>query len=165
MEAFGLAERVAVMNCGEIVQVDQTKTLLFNPNDEFVAKFLGYENIFKGRLVKQDGRLSFIEVEGFVIRAIGHPKDDYCTIGIRPEDISLSGKPVFSSHMNVLSGAVTDCMDMGPIVSVSVDSALRVRATVNKGSFLELNPDIGTQIWLSFKPESVKILNKHQASG
>jgi len=164
MEAFSLAERVAVMNCGQIVQVDEARSLLSSPADEFVAKFLGYENIFEGKLVKQDGRLSFVEIDGFVIRAVGNQKDDDCIVAIRPEDISLSVKPVFSSYMNVLSGSVTDYTDMGPIVTVSVDSPIRVKAAVNKGSFLELNPDRGTKVWLSFKPENVKILKKHQAA-
>jgi molybdate/tungstate transport system ATP-binding protein len=163
MEAFSLAERVAIMNRGQIVQVDQAKSLFSSPGDEFVARFLGYENIFKGKLLKQDGRLSFVEIDGCVIKAVGNLKDDDCSVGIRPEDISLSTKPVFSSYTNVLSGAVADCTDMGPIVSVSVDSTPKVKATVNKGSFLELNPERGTQVWLSFKPESVKIL-KHEAT-
>ena len=164
MEAFSLAERVAIMNRGKIVQVDQAKSLLSSPGDEFVARFLGYENILKGRLLKQDGRLSFVEVDGCVIKAVGHLEDDDCIVAIRPENISLSAKPVFSSYTNVLSGAVADCMDMGPIVSVSVDSRPKVKAAVNKGSFLELNPERGTQVWLSFRPESVKILDKHEAT-
>jgi len=164
MEAFSLAERVAIMNCGQIVQVDQAKSLLSSPGDEFVARFLGCENIFKGKLLKQDGRLSFVEVDGCVIKAVGHLKDDDCIVGIRPEDISLYAKPVFSSYANVLSGAVADYVDMGPIVSVSVDSIPKVKAAMSKGSFLELNPERGTQVWLSFKPESVKILNKHEAT-
>jgi ABC-type Fe3+/spermidine/putrescine transport system ATPase subunit len=164
MEAFSLAERVAVMNCGQIVQVDQAKSLLSRPADEFVARFLGYENIFRGKLVKQDERLSFVDVEGSVIKVIGSVEDDDCVVAIRPENISLSTEPVSSSYVNVLRGAVADCIDMGPIVSVSVDSVLRVKVTVAKGSFLELNPDKGTQVWLSFEPESVRILAKHQAS-
>jgi len=162
MEAFSLAERVAIMNSGQIVQVDQAKSLLSSPADEFVARFLGYENTFEGKLVKQDGKLSFVQVDSFIIRAVGNQEDDDCIVAIRPEDISLSVKPVFSSHMNVLSGSVADYVDMGPIVIVSVDSPIKVKAAVNKGSFLELNPDRGTQVWLSFKPENVKILKKHQ---
>jgi len=164
MEAFSLAERVAVMNCGQIVQVDQAKSLLSSPADEFVARFLGYENIFRGKLVEHDGRLSSVDIGGSVIKALGSVEEDDCIVAIRPEDISLSTEPVLSSYVNVLRGAVADCIDMGPIVSVSVDSVLRVKAAVTKGSFLELNPDRGTQVWLSFKPESVRILAKHQPS-
>jgi molybdate/tungstate transport system ATP-binding protein len=164
MEAFSLAERVAVMNCGQILQVDQAKSILSSPADEFVARFLGYENIFRGKFVKQDGRLSFVDIDGSVIKVIGTVEDDDCIVAIRPEDISLSTEPVLSSYVNVLRGAVADCIDMGPIVSVSVDSVLRVKVTVAKGSFLELNPDKGTQVWLSFKPESVRVLTKHQPS-
>lgn len=162
MEAFSLAQRVAVMNCGQVVQVGTTKSLLSCPADEFVGRFLGYENICKGRLVKSEEGLSFVDVSGLVIRAAGDVEDDECTVGIRPEDVSLHTKPFTSSEANVLRGVVADCVDLGPIVSVSVDTGFKVKATVAKGSFLELNLERGTEVWLSFKFESVRILNKHQ---
>lgn len=163
IEAFSLAQRVAVMNCGKVVQVDTVKSLLSSPADEFVARLLGYENIFKGRLVKQDAGLSFVDVGAFVIKVDGDVKDDECIVGIRPEDVSLSVEPVASPDMNVISGVVTDCVDAGPIVSVYVDVGFRVKAAVAKGFFLELNVDRGMKVWLSFKFRSVKLLNKRQA--
>jgi molybdate/tungstate transport system ATP-binding protein len=162
MEAFSLAQRVAVMNCGQIVQIGTAKSLLSSPADEFVARLLGYENIFKGKLVKHDMRLAFLDVGGRVIRADRDVKDGECIIGIRPEDVSLSVMPVSSSDMNVFRGIVVDCVDLGPIVSVSVDVGFKVKATVAKGSFLEFNLDRGKEVWLSFKFGSVKLLGKCQ---
>ena len=163
MEAFCLAERVAVMNCGEVVQVDAAKSLLSNPTDEFVAKFLGYGNIFQGRLVGQDAGSSLVDIGGFVIKARGAVENEECTVGIRPEDVSLSVKPISSSDVNVIRGVVADYMDLGPIVSVSVDAGLKVEVTVAKSSALESNLDRGVDVWLSIKPDSVKILNKRHA--
>jgi len=164
MEAFCLAERVAVMNCGKVVQVDSAKSLLSNPTDEFVAKFLGYGNIFQGKLVGHDAGSSLVDIGGFVIKARGAVENDECTVGIRPEDVSLSMKPVSSSDVNVVRGVVADYVDLGPIVSVSVDAGSKVEATVAKSSVLESNLDKGVDVWLSIKPESVKILSKRHAA-
>jgi len=73
-------------------------------------------------------------------------------------------KPLSSSEANLLQGVVADCTDVGPIVSVSIDAGFKIKATVAKGSFLELNLDPGMQVWLSFEPESVKILRRSQAT-
>lgn len=49
-EAFQIADRVYIMNHGEIIQFGKPIELLENPNSEFVAHFLGYENIFTGKI-------------------------------------------------------------------------------------------------------------------
>ena len=164
VEAFILAQRVAIMNCGQIVQVGTTKSLLSSPTDEFVARLLGYENVFRGRVVEHKSGLSFVDLGGFIVKAAGVAKDGDCVVGVRPEDVSLSLKPLSSSEANLLQGVVTECADVGPIVSISIDAGFKIKATVAKGSFLELNLDRGMQVWLSFEPESVKILSRPQAT-
>lgn len=47
-EAFYLSDRIALMNRGEIIQLDSPKKLYNNPKNLYVAKFLGIENIFTG---------------------------------------------------------------------------------------------------------------------
>jgi ABC-type Fe3+/spermidine/putrescine transport system ATPase subunit len=44
-EAFAIADRIAVMNAGRIEQIDTPEDLYFTPKTEFVARFLGMDNI------------------------------------------------------------------------------------------------------------------------
>lgn len=46
-EALRLADRIAVMRAGEIVQLDTPFRLLTNPADEFVSALLGTEDVFR----------------------------------------------------------------------------------------------------------------------
>ena len=46
-EAYAIADRVAVMNMGQIEQVDTPQNLYYAPHTEFVARFLGLSNMFK----------------------------------------------------------------------------------------------------------------------
>jgi molybdate/tungstate transport system ATP-binding protein len=160
IEAFSLAKRVAIMHQGQILQIDHAKSVLSNPASELVARFLGYENIFKGKLVKRGAEQSSIDVSGFIVKVNANVEDDECVVGIRPEDFALFVRSPATSSTNVLRGIITDWEDLGPIVSVSIDAAFKVKATVSKGSFLELSLDRGTEVWLSFRPESVKILSQ-----
>ena len=46
-EAFTLADRVAVMRSGKILQVDDAKTLYAQPKRAWIARFLGHTNIYE----------------------------------------------------------------------------------------------------------------------
>lgn len=74
-EAMSIADRIAVMNDGELQQVGTPKEVYENPVNEFVAGFLGEPSmnfLDSGRLDATDGRLS-----------------ETATVGIRPEDIAV----------------------------------------------------------------------------
>lgn len=55
-EALTVGDHVAVMNQGCFVQLDTPESLYLHPKSIFVAEFLGYKNIWKGR-VTDDGRI------------------------------------------------------------------------------------------------------------
>ena len=50
-EAMTMANRLAVMTAGEIIQQGTPKDVYSFPNSRFVASFIGNTNIFKGRIV------------------------------------------------------------------------------------------------------------------
>jgi spermidine/putrescine ABC transporter ATP-binding subunit len=49
-EALAMADRIAVMNKGEVIQVATPRDLYEYPNSRFVADFIGSVNIFEGTL-------------------------------------------------------------------------------------------------------------------
>ena len=55
-------------------------------------------------------------------------------------------------------GTIVDYMDLGPIVTVTADAGVNVKAAVDKHSFLEMGLDRGEEVWLSFEADAVKIL-------
>jgi multiple sugar transport system ATP-binding protein len=65
-EALNLGDRVAVLNRGELQQVDQPSTLLDRPANRFIAGFLGSppRSLLDGRLLATDGRLEFVGPAG-----------------------------------------------------------------------------------------------------
>ncbi len=88
VEAMTLGERIAVMNKGEIMQVDHPVRLYNKPENTFVATFIGSPsmNIIKGEIKNKE----------FVWKEIRIPvKIKYkgeVMVGIRPEDIVISLK-------------------------------------------------------------------------
>lgn len=59
-EASWLGDRIAVMGGGEIVQVGTSDEIFQRPKSEFVASFVGTENIFRGRSKVEEGLQTLI---------------------------------------------------------------------------------------------------------
>ena len=52
-EALALADRLAVMDLGKIIQVGPPQELYSRPHDVFVARMLGPTNLLQGQLESQ----------------------------------------------------------------------------------------------------------------
>lgn len=89
VEALSLADRVAVMNAGRIVQVGTPREVYENPQHIFVATFIGAPPM---NIVKCKVSNNLIECPGFVKRIPGEKLQGLNTIhiGIRPEHIELT---------------------------------------------------------------------------
>jgi len=160
IEAFSLADKIAVMQNGEILQQGRPATVLSNPANEFVARFLGYENVFRATLLKQDGETSEVAIDKTAIRLSCRLHRDRVTVAVRPEDIVVAlNSDSFSESWNVLEGAITGYMDLGPMVEVNVDAGLILKALVDKRSFLESNLSVGEHVHVGFKIDNVKTVN------
>lgn len=112
-EAFSLSDQVVVMNHGHIDQV-ATSTALFNaPASQFVAKFIGDNNIFTGKVIdtssnRTDQELIELDVEGMgaiFCQGIPTAKGSEAACSVRPDLIELS--PVSDSAMSTPSVGAT----------------------------------------------------------
>jgi molybdate/tungstate transport system ATP-binding protein len=159
MEAFSLAHRIGIIKEGRIRRVDSPRKLLEDPNDVFVASFLGYRNIFEAELVNQSGRMSQVNVKGHTIKVASKLAAGQNVIAVRPEYVKISKEASTSEQENVFSGIITEYEDQGPIANVTVDVGFPLEATIDKSSFYEMGLDVGTRVHVSFKAESAKVLN------
>lgn len=95
MEAMTMATRIVVINKGILQQVDTPQRLYDNPDNLFVAGFIGSPamNFFKARLEKGDGKL-FVDGGSFKVEVPAERMSVYSPyvgksviLGVRPEDI------------------------------------------------------------------------------
>jgi len=169
VEAFSMADRVALMRDGEIVQTGSPKEIFSNPKDEFVARFLGYENIFRGRAtLSSDGCLE-IEAGGEVIKSplgvagIGAPMNGrpfQSVIGVRTDGIVISTGDCPKSA-NCFHGVIEDYVDLGSLIksSIRTDRGLVFHALETTSAFIGKGYDLGKEVWISFASDSVRILS------
>ena len=149
---------MAILNSGEIVQTGKPKEIFAKPQGKFVARFLGYENVFKAQLIKQQGPLSLVSAEGVKLKVTGTVDAPECTIAVRPEDVVVDLSPITDEALNILKGIITEFVDQGSTVSITVDTVLPFKVIMTKSFFIEKNLETGQETWLAFKSDSVKIL-------
>jgi spermidine/putrescine transport system ATP-binding protein len=100
-EAFTLADRIGIMNDGELVQVGAPETVYDDPVNRFVESFLGSTNVVEGRVVESttgdgpersrvDVEFPALEVVASVPTARGLSVGDGVTASVRPGTIDLA---------------------------------------------------------------------------
>jgi len=90
VEAMALADRIAVMSGGKILQIGAPQQLYHSPQDRRVGEFLGSMNEFAGA-VQSDGRIKL--GLGLVQCAVPNGTAKEIIVAIRPEDVVVSAAP------------------------------------------------------------------------
>lgn len=155
-EAILLGDRIGVMSGGRIVQVGGADEIFRRPKSEFVASFVGMENIFKGKS-KLKGNIAEIDLEGTKIEAVARREGDV-KVCIRPDEILLSKRPIRSSGRNTLKGKITEISDRGATVKLKVDVGQEFVVMITKRSFLDMMPNVGSKFYITFKASSVHVI-------
>jgi iron(III) transport system ATP-binding protein len=118
-EALSIADRVAVLQHGTIVQCDEPSVLYTQPVNGEVARFVGHGNLLLGKL--EHGVVQ--SVLGEIAVELGVPASEPCAVGVlvRPEQIDLSdGVTGVDDTLKVPRGVVVSREFHGHDVLVSV---------------------------------------------
>lgn len=139
-EAFTLADRIGIMNQGELVQVGEPREVYSNPRNQFIEEFLGDTNFLSTTISKVASDRVIIETEGGNVLSvpIEQPgqldRGDDVTISLRPEILS------FDHHENASPEAVRSDGN-------GADAMLRgtITTTLYRGSTVRHYLDVGSE--------------------
>jgi iron(III) transport system ATP-binding protein len=161
-EALSMADRIAVMRRGRLVQAGTPRELYTMPRSAFVAEFIGGTNLFPGAL-EDRGELLTVRTQAGVVRARngveGLAPGAPVLCSVRPESLRLkpSGEPSVAA-LNELSAEVKSIMYLGDNeqYTLRLADSFFVRA-------VEHNPttrkaQVGDRLTLQFDPQAVMVL-------
>ena len=154
-EAIGLADRIALMNKGRIVQIGTAREIYQEPATRFVAEFIGQSIWFFGHLKQGLDRAEFVSDDGIVL-PVAPPTSVRPDVGlsIRPEHIHLPARP---SDIGCIPATVTIIEFFGAelIVSCRLDSGRVIRIPVRSDESL---PATGARVELGVAPERCRVI-------
>lgn len=156
-EVFALADRVAVMRDGQIVQTGTPAEVFWHPKDTFVAGFVGIKNQIRGTARRADDLTEIVTESGTVIvAAVGEEGPAVATL--HAEDIIVSREPFVSSARNRLKGTVTGIVPAGSTVRVMIDAGFPLCALLTRESASELGLAEGCTVYATFKASVVHVI-------
>ena len=115
-EALTMSNRIAVFDDGIIQQCDPPPVLYEEPNNAFVAGFIGENNRFVGKVVEDNGDTVKVEVDNNVGTVVAKKVNvggigSRSTLSLRPERVTVN--PETGSLANIFSGVAEELIYLG----------------------------------------------------
>jgi putrescine transport system ATP-binding protein len=166
-EAMTMADRIAVMDHGRIVQVATPGEIYEQPKTRFIAEFVGDVNILEGHVQGQENGLWRVKTSSAQVPLTIDDPDEVLhsgqavAIAVRPEKMVIQRDPPGPGAINVLTGEVWDIGYLGDWtvyrVKLATGEILRV-TRANASRFVENPIDWDEQVYVTFAPDAAVIL-------
>jgi spermidine/putrescine ABC transporter ATP-binding subunit len=154
-EALSMADRVAVLSDGRLVQVGTPSELYRTPGSALVAGFIGETNFLPGETVRTTADTIEVQCLGTNFRV---PKVNCCTedesalIGVRPEHVRLVGKD------EGIPVNVVETVYRGSTLTVLLQ-AQGCRLTASVPAEIHC-PAVGDTLGVDFQPENCRVYSR-----
>jgi tungstate transport system ATP-binding protein len=170
-EAFTLADRIAVLAGGRLLQTGRPEEVFYSPSRRAVAEFLRTGNLLPAEVVSTDGRLATIRVAGHTLTATSPLAPGSRVLAcIHPEEIQLAlagdasaGRPPAEGRRAGLAGTIVAVTDRGPTLRVDLDCGFPLRALVTRRVAREMSLGPGVAVVAALAPASVHLIPEDDA--
>lgn len=152
-EALSMSDTIVVMDSGEIQQIGTPTDIYNEPQNAFVADFIGESNIIEG-VMRAD---FWVEMAGHKFKCLdkGFGVDENVDVVVRPEDVDVV--PVENA---MISGVVTSITFKGVYYEIIVEIK-GFKWMIQSTDYQE----VGSTIGLNIEPDAIHIMKKSQYSG
>jgi iron(III) transport system ATP-binding protein len=159
-EAMSMADRVAVMDSGEVKQIGTPIELYSKPSTPFIANFVGTSNVLKATVIGQENGYSVVKGHGFILRSTNHVEQKEVNVIVRPENIKAFKPGTISEDQvtNIIEGKILVSTYLGSIVRYDIQ--VEEYQLVVDTTFVPGEPILteGEKVQLTIDPERVLLI-------
>lgn len=150
-EALTMSDKIVVMNQGYIQQTGTPEQIYNEPENAFVADFIGDSNLFPATFVEDEK----VVIDGVVFPCVdkGFGRNRPVDVVIRPEDVSL-----LDAGRGTVDGLVTDLIFKGVHYEMCVD--VRGREWVSQSTHARA---VGETVGIHVDPFDIQVMNKPES--
>jgi putrescine transport system ATP-binding protein len=166
-EAMTMADRIAILDKGEVMQVATPAEIYEAPGSRFVAGFVGNVNMFEGTVASREAAIASISSAGGLNIRTENAGDAAAgaavTFAIRPEKIKVSSKPPAQTAFNAIEGEIFDLAYLGDmtVYHVQLPNGQVVKASSLNASRVTDDPlTWSDRAWISFAPDAGIVLTR-----
>jgi putrescine transport system ATP-binding protein len=166
-EAMTMADRMAVMDHGKLVQIAPPDVIYEAPVNRYVAEFVGDINVFEGRVIGADGDVFSIETPFAGTIALDEQPGrlslgEQVLVGLRPEKIDISHDEP-AGLVNKVAGEIWDIGYLGDFTMLQVmiggESGQLLKVALANRSRRSAKPFAWEdKVWLSWDIEAGLVL-------
>ena len=147
-EALTMSDTIVVMNQGYIQQIGTPETIYNEPENAFVADFIGDSNIIDAVML-EDRLVSILDTRFHCVDT-GFGRNQPVDVVIRPEDVELT-----APADGILKGTVTHLIFKGVHYEMEVTANGFEWLVHSTGMF-----PVGTEVGIKVDPFNIQIMNK-----
>ena len=147
-EALSMSDTIVVLNDGVIQQIGTTMDIYNEPQNRFVAEFIGESNIIEGNMIK-DCLVNFDGIDWECVDK-GFKDNEDIEVVLRPEDMD-----VVEPEAGKVSGTIISKVFMGVHYEYLVETKNR-----NYKVHTTENYEIGKKVGLTIDPFDIQVMHK-----
>lgn len=160
-DAFALADRIAVIQDGRIVQLGPPESLVRNPATPFVAAFTGAE-FLPGVVGDRSGDAVTVRVGEHAVVATAPPGAPLpagtpVLLGYRPEDVAVVGADAEPGTRNRFRLRVASLVLSGPLVRVRLEGDVPLATIATRSDISTHSIEPGREVVASVDPAALMV--------
>lgn len=159
-EALTMADRIAVMEGGQIIQIGSPREIYERPASQFVSDFIGTSNLLPGTIVARDSERATVSLDGFHVAALsrdGAAVGDNVSLAIRPEALTITAPGSSQGNCASLPGELENVIYLGAVVYYQVKIGQNSRLTVMEKNSPGEMPKVGDAVTVQWPAEQAML--------
>jgi putative spermidine/putrescine transport system ATP-binding protein len=163
-ESLSMADRIVVMNDARIQQIADPLTIATRPETELVARFMGDNNIIRGRVAERNGDRLIVENDHDVRASVCAPGDprgvgDEALVSVRAAAVDVGENAGGPRDVNSAECEIVFVEFLGDLVKLHLTAGGdRMLAKVSGERYPMLRGREGEKIRITWKEEDVQLL-------